>query len=70
MFIGRWGAERILAEDVAGLLGTINYEIACDVSPRVVRRYVEQPASEPRPDPRRRTPVTPPAPRGDRRRHA
>ncbi len=41
VFIGRSGAERILAEDVARLLDTINYEIACDVSPRVVRRYVE-----------------------------
>jgi alanine racemase len=47
VFIGRSGGERILAEDVAALLGTINYEIACDVSPRVVRRYVEQPAGEP-----------------------
>jgi alanine racemase len=41
VFIGRSGAERILAEDVARLLDTINYEIACDVSPRVVRRYRE-----------------------------
>ena len=41
VFIGRSGAERILAEDVARLLDTINYEIACDVSPRVVRRYIE-----------------------------
>jgi alanine racemase len=30
---------RILCEEVARLLGTINYEIVCDVSPRVVRRY-------------------------------
>jgi alanine racemase len=44
VFIGRSDDERILAEDVARLLGTINYEIACDVSPRVVRRYVETPA--------------------------
>jgi alanine racemase len=43
VFIGRSGNERILNEDVARLLGTINYEIACDVSPRVVRRYVEAP---------------------------
>ncbi|HJW75652.1 MAG TPA: alanine racemase, partial [Thermoleophilia bacterium] len=35
-FIGESGRERILAEDVAHLLGTINYEIACDVSSRVV----------------------------------
>jgi alanine racemase len=39
-FIGESGKERILAEDVAHLLGTINYEVACDLSPRVVRRYV------------------------------
>jgi alanine racemase len=45
VFIGRSGDEGILAEDVARLLGTINYEIACDVSPRVVRRYVETPAA-------------------------
>ncbi len=32
-------APRILCEDVARLLGTINYEVACDVAPRVVRRY-------------------------------
>ena len=43
VFIGRSGAERILAEDVARLLDTINYEVACDVAPRVVRRYVEAP---------------------------
>jgi alanine racemase len=30
---------RILCEEVARLLGTINYEVACDVAPRVPRRY-------------------------------
>ncbi len=30
---------RILCEEVARMLGTINYEVACDVAPRVVRRY-------------------------------
>jgi alanine racemase len=30
---------RILCEEMARLLETINYEIVCDVSPRVVRRY-------------------------------
>ena len=40
VFIGESGKERILAEEVAQLLGTINYEIVCDVSSRVVRRYV------------------------------
>ena len=32
-------APRILCEEVAQLLRTINYEVACDVAPRVVRRY-------------------------------
>ena len=30
---------RILCEETARLLGTINYEVACDVAPRVARRY-------------------------------
>jgi alanine racemase len=30
---------RILCEEMARMLGTINYEVACDVSPRVARRY-------------------------------
>jgi alanine racemase len=33
------GTPRILCEEVAQLLRTINYEIACGVSERVVRRY-------------------------------
>jgi len=39
VFIGDCGGERILCEDMARLLGTINYEIVCDISPRTVRRY-------------------------------
>jgi alanine racemase len=39
VFIGQSGDERILAEDVARLLDTINYEVACDVGSRVLRRY-------------------------------
>jgi alanine racemase len=38
--IGRDGAERITAEDLARLLGTINYEITCSLTARVRRRYV------------------------------
>ncbi len=38
--IGRQGDERILAEEVAGRLGTINYEITCGLSPRVRRKPV------------------------------
>jgi alanine racemase len=37
--IGRQGEERITAEDLAGRLGTINYEITCGLSARVVRHY-------------------------------
>ena len=29
MLIGAQGGERILAEEVAGRLGTINYEVTC-----------------------------------------
>lgn len=41
VFIGESEGQRILCEDVARLLGTINYEIVCGVSPRTVRRYVD-----------------------------
>jgi len=37
--IGAQGEERISAEEVAGLLDTINYEVTCDISRRVERRY-------------------------------
>jgi alanine racemase len=30
---------RILCEEMAEMLGTINYEVVCDVAPRVARRY-------------------------------
>jgi alanine racemase len=39
VLIGARGAERILAEDVARALGTINYEITCGISARVPRDY-------------------------------
>lgn len=38
VLIGRQGEERILAEEVAARLGTINYEVTCAISPRVPRR--------------------------------
>jgi len=44
-FIGVSGSERILAEDVARLLGTINYEVVCDIGPRVERRYIGEPSA-------------------------
>ena len=39
VLIGRQGKERILAEEVAGRLGTINYEVTCGLSPRVLREH-------------------------------
>jgi alanine racemase len=39
ILIGAQGAERILCEEVALRLGTINYEVTCGLSPRVERRY-------------------------------
>jgi alanine racemase len=40
VLIGRQGGERILAEEVARRLRTINYEITCGLSPRVRREHV------------------------------
>ncbi len=37
VLIGSQGEERILAEEVAGRLGTINYEVTCGISARVPR---------------------------------
>ena len=37
VLIGAQGSERILAEDVARRLGTINYEVTCGISARVPR---------------------------------
>lgn len=37
--IGHDGDERVLAEDLARILGTINYEITCAIGHRVVRVY-------------------------------
>jgi alanine racemase len=39
ILIGCDGDERILAEDVARRLGTINYEVTCALTPRVPRSY-------------------------------
>jgi alanine racemase len=40
VLIGTQGEERILAEEVAGRLNTINYEVTCALLPRVRRRHV------------------------------
>jgi alanine racemase len=39
VLIGAQGGERILCEEVAGRLGTINYEVTCGLLPRVRRSY-------------------------------
>ena len=39
VLIGKQGAERITAEQVARRLGTINYEITCGLTSRVPRVY-------------------------------
>jgi alanine racemase len=39
VLIGAQGEERILAEDVARRLGTINYEVTCGLSARVPREH-------------------------------
>jgi alanine racemase len=40
--IGRDGDERVLAEELARTLGTINYEVTCGISARVRRLYHEE----------------------------
>ena len=37
VLIGRQGEETILAEEIAGRIGTINYEVTCGISARVPR---------------------------------
>ena len=41
VLIGAQGDERILAEEWARRLDTINYEIACGISARVPREYLQ-----------------------------
>lgn len=45
VLIGEQGDERVTADEWAGRLGTISYEVVCGISPRVPRRYsrVESP---------------------------
>jgi alanine racemase len=40
VLVGEQGGERILAEEVARRLGTINYEVTCGLSPRVRRQWL------------------------------
>ncbi|HEX5630663.1 MAG TPA: alanine racemase [Acidimicrobiia bacterium] len=39
VLIGRQGDEEITADEWAGLLGTIAYEVVCQIGPRLPRRY-------------------------------
>ena len=39
VLIGRQGENEITADDWAGLLGTISYEVVCQIGPRLPRRY-------------------------------
>jgi alanine racemase len=39
VLIGARGGERILAEELAARIGTINYEITCGISARVPREH-------------------------------
>lgn len=40
ILIGSDGGERISAEEIAGIMGTVNYEITCGISKRVPRVYI------------------------------
>jgi len=40
VLLGRQGGQEVSATEWADLLGTINYEILCDIGPRVPRRVV------------------------------
>jgi alanine racemase len=41
VLLGSQGDEAISAEEIAGLLGTITYEVVCSIGPRVPREYRE-----------------------------
>jgi len=40
VLVGRQGDERISAEEVGRLAGSINYEVTTGLLPRVVRKYI------------------------------
>jgi alanine racemase len=40
VLLGRMGEEEISAEEMAQKVNTINYEITCDITKRIIRRYV------------------------------
>jgi alanine racemase len=46
VLIGKQGGQEISADELAGILGTINYEITCMINKRVPRRYQENTKKE------------------------
>jgi alanine racemase len=40
ILLGKMGEEEISAEEMAQKVNTINYEVTCDITKRVIRRYV------------------------------
>ena len=40
VIIGSQGSDEVTADEWAGLLGTISYEVVCSIGPRVPRRYI------------------------------
>jgi alanine racemase len=46
VLIGKQGGQEISADELAGILGTINYEITCMINKRVPRRYQENTKEE------------------------
>ena len=50
VLLGRQGDEEITADEWAGLLGTISYEVLCGIGPRVPRGVAASgPATPPEP---------------------
>jgi len=43
VIIGRQGSTQITAEEVAGQIGTLSYEVTCGISDRVPRVYLLRP---------------------------
>jgi alanine racemase len=43
VLLGRQGDQEVTADEWAELLGTINYEVVCQIGPRLPRRYIPPP---------------------------
>jgi alanine racemase len=41
VLLGAQGDESVTADDWARILGTISYEVVCEIGPRVPRRFVD-----------------------------